>query len=88
MARAFLPEDGRYVALLDETERFMIHGLMQQTRIVLSPEVESTGDAFADLVASMGVSVAGEDQELAIGGHVPNLRQRQSQCCCARWRAS
>jgi hypothetical protein len=62
MARAFLPEDGRYVALLDETERFMIHGLMQQTRIVLSPEVESTGDAFADLVASMGVSVAGEDQ--------------------------
>lgn len=63
MARAFLPEDGRYVALLDETERFMIHGLMQQTRIVLSPEVESTGDAFADLVASMGVSVASEDQQ-------------------------
>ena len=62
MARAFLPEGGRYVALLDETERFMIHGLMQQTRIVLSPEVESTGDAFADVVASMGVSVAGEDQ--------------------------
>lgn len=63
MARAFLPEDGRYVALLDETERFMIHGLMQQTRIVLSPEVESTGDAFADLVASMGVSVASEDRQ-------------------------
>ena len=62
MARAFLPEDGRYVALLDETERFMVHGLMQQTRVVLSPEVESTGDAFADLVASMGVSVASEDQ--------------------------
>ena len=63
MARAFLPEDGRYVALLDETERFMIHGLMQQTRVVLSPEVESTGDAFADLVASMGVSVASEDRQ-------------------------
>lgn len=63
MARAFLPEDGRYVALLDDSERFMIHGLMQQTRIVLSPEVESTGDAFADLVASMGVSVASEDQQ-------------------------
>ena len=62
MARAFLPEDGRYVALLDETERFMVHGLMQQTRVVLSPEVESTGDAFADLVASMGVSVASEAQ--------------------------
>ncbi|HEX6054245.1 MAG TPA: DUF2017 domain-containing protein [Intrasporangium sp.] len=62
MARAFLPEDGRYVALLDDTERFMIHGLMQQTRIVLSPEVEPTGDAFADVVASMGVSVASEDR--------------------------
>ena len=62
MARAFLPEDGRYVALLDDTERFMIHGLMQQTRIVLSPEVEPTGDAFADEVASMGVSVASEDR--------------------------
>ena len=63
MARAFLPEDGRYVALLDQTERFMVHGLMQQTRIVLSPEVEPTGDAFEDLVASMGVSVAGSDQQ-------------------------
>ena len=62
MARAFLPEDGRYVALLDDTELFMIHGLMQQTRIVLSPEVEPTGDAFADVVASMGVSVASEDR--------------------------
>ena len=62
MARAFLPEDGRYVALLDDTERFMIHGLMQQTRIVLSPEVEPTGDAFADVVASMGVSVASENR--------------------------
>lgn len=62
MARAFLPDDGRYVALLDDTERFMIHGLMQQTRIVLSPEVEPTGDAFADVVASMGVSVASEDR--------------------------
>jgi hypothetical protein len=61
MARAFLPEDGRYVALLDDTERFMIHGLMQQTRIVLSPELEPTGDAFADVVASMGVSVAAQD---------------------------
>ncbi|WP_353507709.1 DUF2017 domain-containing protein [Intrasporangium sp.] len=61
MARAFLPEDGRYVALLDDTERFMIHGLMQQTRIVLSPELEPTGDVFADVVASMGVSVAAQD---------------------------
>ncbi|ADU47840.1 DUF2017 domain-containing protein [Intrasporangium calvum] len=63
MARAFLMEDGRYVAVLDETERFMLHGLMEQTRVVLSPEVESTGDAFADLVAAMGVSLGQDDQE-------------------------
>lgn len=63
MARAFLPEKGRYVAVLDEPERFMVHGLMEQTRDLLSPEVEATGDAFADLVASMGVSVASEDQD-------------------------
>ncbi|AXG12950.1 DUF2017 domain-containing protein [Intrasporangium calvum] len=63
MARAFLMEDGRYVAVLDVTERFMLHGLMEQTRVVLSPEVESTGDAFADLVAAMGVSLGQDDQE-------------------------
>ncbi|MDV3222383.1 DUF2017 domain-containing protein [Intrasporangium sp.] len=63
MARAFLREAGRYVALLDEPERFMVHGLMEQTRDLLSPDVESTGDAFADLVASMGVSVATADQD-------------------------
>lgn len=63
MARAFQREGGRYVALLDEPERFMVGGLMEQTRILLSPDVEPTGDAFADLVASMGVSVATQDQD-------------------------
>jgi hypothetical protein len=63
MARAFLRDAGRYVAVLDDAERFMVHGLMGQARIVLSPEVESTGDPFTDLMASMGVSVAREDQQ-------------------------
>jgi len=63
MARAFQREGDRYVALLDEPERFMVGGLMQQTRTLLSPDVEPTGDAFADLVASMGVSVATRDQD-------------------------
>jgi hypothetical protein len=60
MARAFLRERDTYVAILDETERAVLYGLMQQTRTLLSPEVESTGDAFDDLVASMGVSLSPE----------------------------
>ena len=62
MARAFLREDGGYVALLDPTERTVLRGLMEQTLALLSPEVESTGDAFDDLVASMGVSLGAADQ--------------------------
>jgi hypothetical protein len=61
MARAFLHESGRYVAILDDTERTVLYGLMQQTRILLSPEVESTGDVFDDLVASMGVSLGADN---------------------------
>ena len=62
MARAFLRQKQHYVALLDATERAMVAGLMEQTRLILAPEVESTGDPFTDLVASMGVSLAIEDQ--------------------------
>ena len=35
---------------------------MQQTRLLLSPEIEPTGDAFDDLVASMGLSLSAADQ--------------------------
>lgn len=63
MARAFLREGDRIVALLDQTERAVISGLMEQTRVLLSPEVESTGDAWGDLVASMGVSLGHEHAE-------------------------
>jgi hypothetical protein len=62
MARAFLREDDRYVALLDDLERTVLRGLMEQTRILLSPEVEPTGDPFDDLVASMGLSLSASDQ--------------------------
>ena len=61
MARAFLREDDRYVALLDDLERTVLRGLMEQTRILLSPEVEPTGDAFDDLVASIGLSLKAAD---------------------------
>lgn len=63
MARAFLREGGRYVGILDPTERTILHGLMEQTRALLSPEVEPTGDTFDDLVASMGLSFGSAEQE-------------------------
>ena len=70
MARAFLREHGVYVAVLDETERTVLYGLMQQTRILLSPEVEPTGDVFDDLVASMGVSL---DRDLTAAQADPDV---------------
>ena len=60
MARAFLREPEGLVALLDDGERTILSGLMHQTRVLLSPEIEPTGDAFDDLVASMGVSLAAD----------------------------
>ncbi|MGO4360687.1 DUF2017 domain-containing protein [Terrabacter sp. RAF57] len=63
MARAFLREKDHYVALLESTERTVLLGLMQQTRLLLSPEIEPTGDAFDDLVASMGLSLSAADQQ-------------------------
>jgi len=62
MARAFVREPDGFVALLDDGERLILSGLMQQTRVLLSPEIEPTGDAFDDLVASMGVSLNLADQ--------------------------
>ncbi|HEU5143580.1 MAG TPA: DUF2017 domain-containing protein [Dermatophilaceae bacterium] len=79
MARAFLRENDRYVALLEDVERAMIAGLMEQTRLILSPEVESTGDAFDDLLASMGVSLAAEDQSPAGHGGLEELDEADSE---------
>lgn len=68
MARAFRRKGERFVAKFDEMERGVVAGLMEQTReIVAPPDVgdrSETGDAFEDLVAGLGVSVAGEDQEI------------------------
>jgi hypothetical protein len=67
VARAFRRKGDRFVAKFDEMERGVVAGLMEQTReIVVPPDVADrpqTGDAFDDLVAGLGVSVAGEDQE-------------------------
>ena len=77
MARSFRRKGDRYVAKFDEMERGVVAGLMEQTReIVAPPDVgdrPDTGDAFDDLVAGLGVSVAGEDQEF---GPEPDLADR------------
>ena len=53
MARAFRRKGDRLVGKLDEAERLIVASLMEQTRSLLAPDVASTGDAFADLIASL-----------------------------------
>lgn len=57
MARAFRRKGDRLVGKLDEAERLIVASLMEQTRSLLAPDVASTGDAFADLIASLESSV-------------------------------
>jgi hypothetical protein len=67
VARAFRRKGDRFVAKFDEMERGVVAGLMEQTREIVAPtdagepRVDS-GDAFDDLVAGLGVSVAADDQ--------------------------
>jgi hypothetical protein len=61
MARAFLQDGDRIVAILDDTERTVLAGLVGQTRDLLAPDIEPTGDAWSDLVASLGAGVHGDD---------------------------
>jgi uncharacterized protein DUF2017 len=67
VARAFRRKGDRFVAKFDELERGVVAGLMEQTREIVAPEEtsepESTGDAFDDIVAGLGVSMAAADQE-------------------------
>ncbi|MBE3076216.1 MAG: DUF2017 family protein, partial [Actinobacteria bacterium] len=56
MARAFKHKGDRFVALLDEVEREVVVGLLQQTYDFLVPaRREPTGDPFDDLVARLGL---------------------------------
>ena len=59
MARAFRRKGATYEALLDRPERAIVAGLMEQTRSLLAPEVASTGDPLADLVADLESAFAG-----------------------------
>lgn len=63
MARGFRRTGRLYVATIDEMERGVVAGLMDQTRdLIAPPEREPTGDPFEDLVAGLGVSLAAQDQ--------------------------
>ena len=56
MATAFKRKGERFVVRLDDIEREVVMGLLQQTLdFVEPPEVEPTGDAFEDLVATIGM---------------------------------
>lgn len=59
MARAFKRRGDRFVARLDDIEREVVVGLLQQTEEFLAPAHREptgpTGDPFDDLVATLGV---------------------------------
>jgi hypothetical protein len=56
VATAFKRKGDRFVARLEEVEREVVVGLMQQTREFLAPAPrEPTGDPFDDLVARLGL---------------------------------
>ena len=56
MATAFKRKGERYVVKLDDVEREVVVSLLQQTLdFIEPPEVEPTGDAFEDLVATIGM---------------------------------
>jgi len=61
VAKAFKRKGERFVAHLDEVEREVVVSLLEQTREFLAPVYrEPTGDAFDDLVATLGVSQPGD----------------------------
>lgn len=56
MARAFRRKGARFVARLDDLERDVVVGLLEQTYEFLAPEPsEPTGDPFEDLVSRLGM---------------------------------
>lgn len=61
MAKAFKRKGDRFVARLDDVEREVVVALLQQTQDFLEPaRREPTGDAFDDLVATLGVRPLGD----------------------------
>jgi hypothetical protein len=67
VARAFKRKGARFVARLDDDERGVIVGLLEQTHELLAPvHREPTGDPFEDLVSRLGlprVTDSGDDAD-------------------------
>jgi len=56
VARAFKRKGARFVARLDDVEREVVVGLLEQTHELLAPVPrEPTGDPFDDMVSRMGL---------------------------------
>jgi hypothetical protein len=63
MARAFKRKNDRFVARLDDVEREVVVGLLEQTQIFLAPALrEPTGDTIEDLIATLGVRTVDDSQ--------------------------
>jgi len=66
VARAFRRKGARFVARLDDGEREVVVGLLEQTYEFLAPEPhEATGDPFEDLVARLGLPRLGDSGQEA-----------------------
>ncbi len=79
MARAFRRKGELYAARLDPQERAIVVGLLEQTRELLAPEVAATGDAFTDLIASLGPDFgsSSDPDAPAAGSRGPNPRRAE-----------
>ncbi len=66
MAKAFKRKGARFVARLDDVEREVVVGLLEQTYEFLAPEPrEPTGDPFEDLVARLGMPRLKDTRDVA-----------------------
>ena len=76
MAKAFKRKGDRFVARLDDVEREVVVGLLQQTQDFLAPaHREPTGDPFDDLVATMGMRPQGDPAPTPQGPFDPALER-------------
>jgi Domain of unknown function (DUF2017) len=70
VATAFKRKGGRFVARLEQVEREVVVGLMEQTQLFIAPKHrEPTGNEFDDLVATLGVREP--DDSAPAGPRVP-----------------
>jgi len=76
VAKAFKRRGDRFVARLDDVEREVVVGLLQQTHDFLAPaHRDPTGDPFDDLVATMGMRPQGDPAPTPQGPFDPALER-------------